>query len=272
MKILSLVTLLICLSCMEAADNPIPKKKTEGNGDREDRTTTTPVSVDGEIKAQAFRVQGEAQLTYSTMTKNLINAKEDSYRIIPNPDHDHDAKIKVFGDLGSTVCGIGENFISIAQRVADCETKLGKDKALWSGKLNGISGEGDFSLVLNIGAEQVWRDNSTGLIWSSEITQDDWSAASGYQVDITTPKFACNNIEHISKSEVTWRLPTRSDFLQADIDGARFVLPRVGLTYWTATSVDRGNEAWVIHQGTGRLETSTKNDNHSIRCVGHILK
>lgn len=270
MKFLSLVTLLFCLSCMEAADNPTPKSKAE-NPRGEEGNSTQPLEA-GQMRAHAFRIKGETQLTYKKMQDNMQLGKEDSYRIVPNPDKDHDKNVTVAKDIGKEKCGIGSELNTIAKRIADCKAKLGVEKTFWEGKVNGISGEGNFTLVVN-NEHEIWYDDSTGMVWSDEIEQDDWTNASGEGMpDLSNEKFVCNQIDDITKEEVRWRLPTRADFLQADLNGARYVLPRLGVTYWTATSVDGGNKAWAILQKTGILSESFMSEKHSIRCVGHILK
>ena len=257
---------------MEAADNPRkPVVDLDENGERGEQTDTLPITPNL-IRAQAFRTKEKDQLSYSQLTKIIVSGDESDYRLIPNPDFDNDSNVVAMKDLGNNSCGIDDSFTTVNARLKDCESKFGAETATWSGKANGISGEGDFKLVQKNGNDLTWLDETTGLLWSTPLKAVRWDEASGAAVNADSDQFICNNISSFKNDEVKWRLPTRSDFLQADINGARFVLPKTNYIFWTATSVNDGNEAWAINQATGSISSRSKDDNILIRCVGHVIK
>lgn len=271
MKYFNLMTLMLCLSCLEAADNKRPADQEDG--ERGETTITTPVTATAaNVKSQAFRVQGKTQLTYEQMTKNLAIGKVDDYSRIPNPNTDNDENIIKYKESSSVACGVLETLESVSEREKDCEEKLSIENSTWNGATNGISGEGNFVMVMKKDSKKIWRDETTGLLWSYRITEDDWESASGNYGDSRTEDFTCNQITGFNEGEVSWRLPTRSEFLQADINGARFVLEDLANTYWTATSVNKAGIVWAINQEEALLEKKHRDEKLSIRCVGHIVK
>lgn len=88
-----------------------------------------------------------------------------------------------------------------------------------------------------------------------------------------------------STPSVRWRLPTTTDFKQADINGIRFVFPDMGLSGSNRPSPDGSlggqNSNWVhttrstapssaqiFYTSSGNFASSTKNGTNHIRCVG----
>jgi hypothetical protein len=163
--------------------------------------------------------------------------------------------------------------------------------ATWDGTNSGASGESIWKLVSRTSSgQETWLDTRTGLVWSdivknaSGINLFNWCQASGNdQNDTTTEIIDCNELnagESVcvgasyegSENQVKWRLPTRNDFLLADINGARFVLKKEteqGL--WTATlksGVVGRNEAWVYDSQFGILSSGLLSTQRQVRCVG----
>lgn len=271
MKLISLISLLFCLSCMEAADNAREENGKNPGGSRGEEDSKPELTVQN-LKTQAFRNKGEDQITYKLMAKNRALGKTDGYRSTPNPDTDNDKEITKATSPSGVECGTSTELQSVSDRVKDCAANSAIKTPTWKALENGISGEGNFNLVLSSPTHTVWRDETTGLIWSSNLGEDKWNHASGYRLEADSEDFLCNTIKGFNDGEVSWRLPTRSDFLQADINGARFVLPETNRVYWTATSVDDSGKAWVINQSTGSIQERSFETPSSIRCVGHILK
>lgn len=77
-----------------------------------------------------------------------------------------------------------------------------------------------------------------------------------------------------STPSVGWRLPTLSDYQQANVDGIRFVLAEMGPNSWsdewTATVRSENREyGWLFHATDGAFRQSSRNYNsYSVRCVG----
>lgn len=74
---------------------------------------------------------------------------------------------------------------------------------------------------------------------------------------------------------VRWRLPSRADWMQADIDGVRQVLPNINNTFWSATIYDSLRQrANYFIGGSGTIAASSslgtvnRNAASAIICVG----
>lgn len=76
-----------------------------------------------------------------------------------------------------------------------------------------------------------------------------------------------------STPSVKWRLPTRNDYYQAEIDGIRFVMPdMLDLNNWewtTTISTLPTNEAYGFHSDTAETSLRARWNGDSVRCVGH---
>jgi hypothetical protein len=178
-------------------------------------------------------------------------------------------------------CGMEPSFTT-AQRLRDCATK-NPAYSEWKGLVNGNAGEGNWKLLArNSSGREVWLDESTGLFWSDVVATSNWCQASGNtEPSLINDGIDCNVIgAGVSRCEsaavlglpaadIAWRLPTRGDFLQADLNGARFVLPRTTTQVWTATLAgDNREQAWSITVQTGVLSKVARDQSLGIRCVG----
>lgn len=190
-----------------------------------------------------------------------------SERLIPKAALDHDGMFSTIGGAitgvtftntfkfknGSTDCGITG---TLEQRISDCSYS-------WDGQVLGTMGQSKWTLVSRKKATannprefRVWRDERTGLIWSSALldsTADggtNWCQASGNienvsGVDCTpgsasglqpaTPVSMCTEVAGMDSTgfdgpkaglhaEVEWHLPSRNERLQAEVNGLYFVL------------------------------------------------
>jgi hypothetical protein len=167
--------------------------------------------------------------------------------------------------------------LSISQRVEDCSGD-NLDKAAWVGNENGAAGETTWRLVARSGTLEIWLDIRTGHVWSDVVSNTNWcnassntEAGSGVNCTLLATNVSCTNATLLGISGINWRLPTRNEFLQADIDGLRFVLKDPGTGFWTATldslSADR-SVAWVYVQAQGTLEKATLSQERNVRCIG----
>lgn len=165
-----------------------------------------------------------------------------------------------------------------------------------------------------LGAGEVWQDQRTGLLWSSLLSLDTaaalstatWCAASGNQENPGGGiNCAANTASYCNESltlqpesgpgayvaarggmgaqgsttspSVYWRLPSRSDYLQADVDGIRFVMPDMGptapsagATEWTALASSASTiQVWTFSSDLGVVNTANGGTASSqVRCVG----
>lgn len=299
MKLKSLVT-GVCLStllvsCEEVASN-------RKMGENRNRRTTLAVEGNGSdlLRSHMHRRSVSPVITYAEeIVKTLANElPKNLYRIIPLKDTDDEGSAKnviTRNDLGRATeeCGNGTTFAGIDARIAHC-SQINGERANWNGTNFGASGEGVWKLVSRsaIGNE-IWFDGRTGMVWSDLIKKDtlvnfNWCAASGNDEDDTPDEvincrtlgdalsLCANNSIAGLETQVKWRLPTRNDFLQADLNGCRFVMKKEndqGL--WTATirATSSGrNEAWVYDSTEGTLAGGKMTDLRQVRCIGSPVR
>ena len=113
------------------------------------------------------------------------------YRTVPKIAIDDDGKDTSSQNIesvdrtgwGTTSCGTTDD--TILERIADCSSVFGAN-ARWNGAASGNAAQGVWNLVSRSGAKsgskgrEVWRDERTGLLWSSVIgTATNWCKASG---------------------------------------------------------------------------------------------
>lgn len=281
-----IVTVSLSLFFIGCNDDVSRNRGTETNGGE----TQTP---EGQVTTYSgiHRAQGKALITYATE----INIDSDSADIRPIPDmrlDDEGADGKNVNTRTEKVrpsafCGLTLK-ATLKEKIADCATK-NSDKAIWNGTTEAGSAEAIWKLV-SLGelpstgeTFEIWLDGRTGMVWSHIAeTEANWCQASGSQLTTsdnvgencaTTGKGQklCADLSIAELPGVTWRLPTRHDFLQADIDGIRFVLIPGTTTYWTATTssdVTARNKAWTYNMLNGTLVAELMNTTRSIRCIG----
>jgi len=88
----------------------------------------------------------------------------------------------------------------------------------------------------------------------------------------TTPNndYAKGSLGVASTPVVSWRLPTIEDWRQANLNGARKVLPNMTTpTFWSASSfsVFRSN-GWLYYGSTGEETKDNRNVAYAVRCIG----
>lgn len=260
------------------------------------------------ISSNMHRDVGTDQMSLTTERTTTVYVV--GYREVPNilnDDDGYNASSPIVKASRPTVdCGeTGE----ISDRIIDCETDNGST-AIWEGAINGIAGEATWRLVTRKNGAEVWRDERTRLLWSdTDSINLNWCRASGNsQVD--DPNGYCSNPGNqdainpystcsefpgsqgtffgdnyvtgtysdfkggmglLSSTIVRWRLPTRNDYLQADIDGISAVLPNMPVSFWASTAVSWGRVlAWVYHGGDGTLNGALRSGagSNTVRCVG----
>lgn len=113
------------------------------------------------------------------------------YRTVPKIAFDDDGKDNSNLNLeavdrtgwGTTTCGLTQD--AVINRIEHCSTIFGAN-ARWNGAVSGNASQGIWQLVSRSGAKsgskgrEVWRDERTGLLWSSVIgTATNWCKAAG---------------------------------------------------------------------------------------------
>lgn len=244
-------------------------------------TSNLPSQIHREREAPVLSITQEIS---KTLARDLPG---NLYRTVPLIEKDDEGSTVVTRTgLGrpTVPCGQDSNLTGIDSRITDCFQK-NNDKSLWEGARFGTSGEGTWKLVSFSNNQEIWLDNATGLVWSDLITTTNWCQAAGNDElpqgstvincsDLMEQKRICQdlNIEGLA-GRISWRLPTRNDFLLADLNGARFVLKAESASagLWTATlkasSPDR-SEAWIYHSTDGTLSAGNLSMSQQVRCVG----
>lgn len=288
--LLSLGLLTVLVSCGDVSSN-------HQQGTNRNERTTPGVEGDGSDqgqRSQMHRERGSTVLSYAEeIVKTLGNDLSKSYHIVPDMETDSEGSSKnvtTVTDNGrpTVTCGIGDTFTGVDARITDCFQKNG-DKALWEGFRFASAGEGIWKLVALNPSVEIWLDNRSGMVWSEvkkigEVSTFNWCKASGNQNDDSNiGGVDCNSLADLTSvcvglptagigTQIKWRLPTRNDFLQADLNGLRFVHkkePAGGL--WTATmvaGVTGRTDAWIYNSSNGTLTSDKIANSHSVRCIG----
>lgn len=282
MKSSTFITFLLLLGligCGEDSGSPNRRPAPEN--------TTPPLTTEGSLSGHLHRTLGNKVLSAQETIKYLLtpDSQNQSYRTIPTLNLDDEGSYRNVRTLGEhkgrpgSVCGIG-NGLSLSQRLENC-TELNGARSVWEASLHGAAGEADWKLVArNASGHEVWLDTRTQMIWADASSGANWCRASGNTEE------ACNDLNGTQTTpicrsgiagidNITWRLPTRNDFLLADLDGMRFVLPiNEEEGFWTATldsqSVLR-DKAWVYLSAQGTLRSASFESTQPVRCIGASL-
>ncbi|NDC24701.1 MAG: hypothetical protein EBZ49_11330 [Proteobacteria bacterium] len=141
------------------------------------------------------------------MSEEVSSASQftNNYDLVPKPEYVTDGRygngiaaekkhyLETIVGRPNTVCGTSG---TIEERVSDCDSKNG-NKAFYSGKNYGQSGEGDWKLVTRTsGGYEVWRDERTKLIWSDTLSSGyNWCQAAGYSSNSDTTNMTGYNCQ-----------------------------------------------------------------------------
>jgi hypothetical protein len=241
------------------------------------------------IVSHVNRTRGQEVLTYAKeIEQTYAGNLPVGIRIIPDLDIDTEGFQNVLSVEGqgrpTVLCGNLESFSGTKARIADCKLK-NPATYLWNGEENGASGEGQWILVSVIGVgKEIWQDLKTGMVWSEERGAVNWCKGSGNtQVTIDGVSVDCVDLGKDESSctkktyeglndDIRWRLPTRNDFLQADLDGLRLIYNSKSMankSYWTATLDSKSKtRAWTYSLPQGILGAQEISSVHYIRCIG----
>jgi len=132
------------------------------------------------------------------MSEEVSSASQftNNYDLVPKPEYVTDGRygngiaaekkhyLETIVGRPNTVCGTSG---TIEERISNCSSANG-NKAFYSGKNYGQSGEGDWKLVTRTsGGYEVWRDERTKLIWSDTLSGSyNWCQAAGYSSNSDT--------------------------------------------------------------------------------------
>jgi len=139
------------------------------------------------------------------------------------------------------------------------------------------------------------RDNSTGLVWSKKICDDEndytqtwfWANNCKYPNLLTGDdgtcdthgEIACKCVKLTGEDKIgcedlgdeEWRLPSQKELMQAYINGSWANLSSSHYNYWSATTPSTNNthRAWRVNlpDGNTYYTTKTNSDGYRVRCV-----
>ncbi len=274
-ELLSITALILLISCNA---NQNPNVVNRENADKEE----TKVTEDEAIRSQMNRNRGSDTVIQATIMDEVKSTKKayypEGYSEVPSSTTTESYAEKIDISKYTTECGVlKETTSTVGERIADCRKKYTNTMGIpssWVAKNFGVSGEGNWSLVsVAIDATQtpevttlVWYDFTTRLLWSDHIKEATFEeAVSDFNGVCKT--FNKDNVHFLNTSYIDWRLPTRSEFLQADINGSRYILNNLDKTYWTSTLLTR-EAVYSIKQSTGNSSSTALTETHSVRCVG----
>lgn len=275
--------LLVLVACNEAENSRRFMPTTPNNPTRD-----SVESGAGTGRSQLHRLLGTVILTAEQESQSANNLRA-GYDNVPGLRDSDDGMGGVpsvnLARRPQVDCGVTLTLTTIDSRIADCAAK-NTDRAIWRGQINGNAGEGNWFLVARQGdGKEVWLDATTNYLWSDMVAQTNWCSASGNDEDalkengvsckaIQDGMNACvgQTVQGLGEGLVSWRLPTRGDFLTADLNGARYVFAKTAAQYWTATvNGDNREQAWAIMQANGVLTPVARNEVRGVRCLGRRL-
>lgn len=277
--------LALCISCGAAKNSDRKGNQPEGTRGGEFSTNPDDQNFQKYAFSQAYRNQENIRLTYTDMVRALQETKPDlpgTTFLIPDIEVHIDSNVKGPAKISYTVSECGNSVaatVTLADRIKDCKDKVPDANSLtWNGKKSGINGEGDWELISYSAGKKVWQDKRTGLLWSDVVATADYEVATGIKLGNTNnfKDRICQVLEDaprdalgkIHTSKVNWRLPNRNEFLQADINGGRFVLPNSDDEQLWTSSYAGNDEAWSIIQKTGELKKVNITTTLKVRCIG----
>lgn len=242
----------------------------------------------------------QGDFAVSTSSRVYRDPSNGTERLIPkigSDDDGYEGPIIVSRADTSAIKSCGIEQATIPARVADCNYR-------WDGSALGKMGEGTWSLVTKANDKEVWRDDRSGNLWSDDLGEKNWCQASGNvenagEIDCSpggglqpaSPISVCAeeaglNSEGFDSEKggmrksaspasppVTWRLPTRKDYLEAYSNGISYVLPRfLEKSNWTASIYGADPViAWYFYlysDGYLRLHYDVRDSANSVRCIG----
>jgi hypothetical protein len=293
MNRLSLMTPFLGFLLLSCGVNDVGSSR-KGGGGLEKETPGIDGSESHLVMSHVHRSRNTPVLTsLEEIAQTLTGTLPASYRRIPDITVDDEGTangnvitVSFIGRPNAT-CGLIAA-PGIDGKIKNCNSVL-NIRSNWNGSVNGASGEGPWKLVANnqispLESSEIWLDTRTGLVWSDVVAAGNWCQASGNKqtqaqtqvedgIDCAVERSGesfCANYTMLN-SDIKWRLPTRNDFLQADINGLRLVLKKKSSTFWTSTLVSgiaTRDQAWLYNDLKGTLSSDNMRNNHQIRCVG----
>lgn len=187
----------------------------------------------------------------------------------------------------------GEGSWALISRTANITT--GKGREVWLDNSTGLMWSSIVSTGINWCKASGSSNSAESNIIAGNYNEDDPNDIcdnSFYQVQTSNPISACEDaigftstdadidvagksgLSRSSSPKVAWRLPSMYDYMVANHDGLRFVMPdtlgaNTSGQEWTATidSTDR-LKAWLFDPTTGTRSKDERSFSYAVRCIG----
>jgi hypothetical protein len=219
-------------------------------------------------------------------------ATDGEMRMVPTPGQTRSPGQLVLSSY-TTDCGTSG---SVSSRILDCKDEY-SDAATWVGATQGLYAETTWTLVTRdtTAGAAIWKDTATGYLWTTTIdTEKSFCQAAGVDQDDYSLNCTSNNVAKlsycseksgfsypagvanklgnlsVSSGKVMWRLPTRADYLRAELNGIRYVLDMdIGNNYWTANVWSSDDSSVWTFSRDGQFTGINVNDTATdVICVG----
>ncbi len=162
----------------------------------------------------------------------------------------HVQEIKRFPSTveAKTPCGLNG---PIPDRIRDCSEQESSIK----GVFNLVTRTKEF--------KEIYKDTKSGLLWGDrlETGMNHFKAMEACKADL-------DEVGQIN--EVSWRLPSKEEYEEANKNEVRAALPNMDYWFWTSTlNASNPNHAWFYNGLDGVLSNYNRSyGNDSVRCIG----
>ncbi len=76
---------------------------------------------------------------------------------------------------------------------------------------------------------------------------------------------------NLNEESVSWSVPSRDDWMMAEVNGIRKVLPNMDYKFWSSTTgSDYRNSSWIYSGDYGTFDGSDKHVSNYVRCIGKV--
>lgn len=278
MRCILIVLLLSNLACIKEDNQPLPKKESANNQAINNSSKT----IDELINSSAHRDRGadllnQRQYSHLSTLDSLPTQYASTVDVYSNDESYAYIIDQALVHPSTSSCGLSG---TLESRINDCDQ-------VFDASSIGNSAESKWDLVLRVLNIELWRDRQSGLVFSSIVDKQNWCRAAGNDQDIQNssnvtltdcaPLVSSMNIckDTGDNLGLKMRLPTRNDFLRAEISGIRLLWPNwstSNYSFWSSTlKSDQRNYAWTYSAKYGQTNFVKVNSTAIyITCVAHF--
>jgi hypothetical protein len=102
-----------------------------------------------------------------------------------------------------------------------------------------------------------WKDESTGLVWGPKLNGE------------YTFKDAQKEALRINELDLKWSVPTKKEWMQAEIHDVREVLPDIKYWFWSSSPYPNySDSAYLFNGNLGSVGYDFRYYTYSVRAVG----